>query len=52
MASNDMMIPLAGRDSPPPVVPFTHLDDLWFQVGGTLCDLEVLPAKERRRGKW
>jgi sulfatase maturation enzyme AslB (radical SAM superfamily) len=23
-----------------PVVPLAHLDDLWFQVGGTLCNLE------------
>src|SRR5438477_10184958 len=23
-----------------PEVPLEHLDDLWFQVGGTLCNLE------------
>jgi MoaA/NifB/PqqE/SkfB family radical SAM enzyme len=23
-----------------PTVPLVHLDDLWFQVGGTLCNLE------------
>ena len=23
-----------------PLVPLAHLDDLWFQVGGTLCNLE------------
>src|SRR5438552_17728102 len=23
-----------------PVVPLAHLDDLWFQVAGTLCNLE------------
>src|SRR4051794_35628451 len=23
-----------------PVVELAHLDDLWFQVGGTLCNLE------------
>src|SRR5207302_789810 len=22
-----------------PIVPLTHLDDLWFQVSGTLCNL-------------
>ncbi len=25
--------------SPAPSVPLSHLDDLWFQVGGTLCNL-------------
>src|SRR6516165_9705893 len=29
----------AGAPSAPPV-PLAHLDDLWFQVGGTLCNLE------------
>ena len=30
-----------GGESPaPPVVPLAHLDHLWFQVGGTLCNLE------------
>jgi sulfatase maturation enzyme AslB (radical SAM superfamily) len=24
----------------PPLVPLSHLDDLWFQVAGTLCNLE------------
>src|SRR5436190_19572374 len=23
-----------------PLVPLAHLDDLWFQVGGTVCNLE------------
>jgi len=23
-----------------PIVPLAHLDDLWFQVGGTRCNLE------------
>lgn len=27
-------------DTPAPLVPLAHLDDLWFQVGGTLCNLE------------
>jgi molybdenum cofactor biosynthesis enzyme MoaA len=27
-------------DSSAPVVPLAHLDDLWFQVAGTLCNLE------------
>jgi molybdenum cofactor biosynthesis enzyme MoaA len=40
MASEHMVVPLAIRDNPAPVVPFAHLDDLWFQVGGTLCNLE------------
>src|SRR5437899_1896494 len=35
-----MTMPLAMMDSPAPVVPLAHLDDLWFQVGGTLCNLE------------
>src|SRR5262249_7611362 len=26
--------------TPLPLVPLTHLDHLWFQVGGTLCNLE------------
>ena len=26
-------------DSSAPLVPLAHLDDLWFQVGGTLCNL-------------
>jgi sulfatase maturation enzyme AslB (radical SAM superfamily) len=34
------MLPFATRYSAVPVVPFAHLDDLWFQVGGTLCNLE------------
>src|SRR6266550_536229 len=29
-----------GPDAPgSPVVPLAHLDDLWFQVAGTLCNL-------------
>ncbi len=35
-----MAIPLPILDSPAPLVPLAHLDDLWFQVGGTLCNLE------------
>jgi sulfatase maturation enzyme AslB (radical SAM superfamily) len=35
-----MAIPLPILDTPAPVVPLVHLDDLWFQVGGTLCNLE------------
>src|SRR6516162_9198049 len=26
-------------DTPAPSVPLAHLDDLWFQVAGTLCNL-------------
>src|SRR5207253_8700939 len=33
-------IPLPFLDTPAPVVALSHLDDLWFQVGGTLCNLE------------
>ncbi len=33
-------MPLPILDTPAPVVPLAHLDDLWFQVGGTLCNLE------------
>jgi sulfatase maturation enzyme AslB (radical SAM superfamily) len=35
-----MAIPLPILDSPAPIVPLVHLDELWFQVGGTLCNLE------------
>jgi AdoMet-dependent heme synthase len=35
-----MPIPLPILEAPAPVVPLAHLDDLWFQVGGTLCNLE------------
>ncbi len=35
-----MTIPLPLLDAPAPVVPLAHLDDLWFQVGGTRCNLE------------
>jgi sulfatase maturation enzyme AslB (radical SAM superfamily) len=35
-----MAIPLPILDSPAPAVPLVHLDELWFQVGGTLCNLE------------
>jgi len=31
--------PLAIIDHDAPLVPLAHLDDLWFQVGGTLCNL-------------
>src|SRR6266851_292701 len=34
-----MSIPLPLLDGLAPSVPLTHLDDLWFQVGGTLCNL-------------
>src|SRR5262249_30977874 len=33
------MTPLPLPVYPAPPVPLTHLDDLWFQVGGTLCNL-------------
>ena len=35
-----MPIPLPILDTSAPVVALAHLDDLWFQVGGTLCNLE------------
>jgi AdoMet-dependent heme synthase len=35
-----MSIPLPILDVPSPLVQLTHLDHLWFQVGGTLCNLE------------
>lgn len=35
-----MNIPLPILDLPAPSVPLAHLDHLWFQVGGTLCNLE------------
>lgn len=35
-----MAIPLPILDRPMPVVEMSHLDDLWFQVGGTVCNLE------------
>jgi AdoMet-dependent heme synthase len=35
-----MTMPLAMRGDSDPVVPLAHLDDLWFQVAGTLCNLE------------
>ncbi len=34
-----MNVPLPLLDHDAPVVPLAHLDDLWFQVGGTLCNL-------------
>src|SRR5438067_5388746 len=34
-----MSVPLPILDHPVPAVPLAHLDDLWFQVGGTLCNL-------------
>src|SRR2546426_4321154 len=34
------MKPLPTIDGFAPAVPLAHLDDLWFQVGGTLCNLE------------
>src|SRR5947207_5912085 len=35
-----MTAPLPILDTPAPLVPLAHLDDLWFQVGGTLCNLQ------------
>lgn len=35
-----MTVPLPILDTSAPVVPLAHLDELWFQVGGTLCNLE------------
>lgn len=35
-----MAIPLPILDLPAPDVSLAHLDELWFQVGGTLCNLE------------
>src|SRR6266478_2984973 len=36
-----MSVPLPlTDDSPAPLVELGHLDELWFQVGGTLCNLE------------
>jgi molybdenum cofactor biosynthesis enzyme MoaA len=35
-----MTTPLAILDGSAPVVRLAHLDDLWFQVAGTLCNLE------------
>jgi sulfatase maturation enzyme AslB (radical SAM superfamily) len=34
-----MNLMLHIADAPAPVVPLAHLDDLWFQVSGTLCNL-------------
>jgi sulfatase maturation enzyme AslB (radical SAM superfamily) len=34
-----MSIPLPLLNTPAPAVPLAHLDDLWFQVSGTLCNL-------------
>jgi AdoMet-dependent heme synthase len=34
-----MAIPLPILDAPAPSVALAHLDDLWFQVSGTLCNL-------------
>src|SRR5438309_11293748 len=34
-----MAIPLPILDSSSPAVPLAHLDELWFQVPGTLCNL-------------
>lgn len=34
-----MTIPLPILDAPAPSVPLAHLDDLWFQVAGTVCNL-------------
>src|SRR5438034_4536671 len=35
-----MTTPLPLLDAPAPLVPLAHLDELWFQVSGTLCNLE------------
>src|SRR3954467_11122431 len=34
-----MTVPLPLLDAPAPHMPLAHLDDLWFQVAGTLCNL-------------
>src|SRR5436309_13397842 len=34
-----MSIPLPITDAPAPTVALAHLDQLWFQVTGTLCNL-------------
>src|SRR6266508_1452894 len=34
-----MTTPLTLVEHPAPVVALSHLDDLWFQVAGTLCNL-------------
>src|SRR5438874_8697161 len=34
-----MTTPLPLVEHPAPIVPLSHLDDLWFQVAGTLCNL-------------
>jgi sulfatase maturation enzyme AslB (radical SAM superfamily) len=34
-----LALPLAP-ETPAPAVALSHLDELWFQVGGTLCNLE------------
>ena len=34
-----MTVALPLLDTPAPVVPLAHLDHLWFQVAGTLCNL-------------
>src|ERR1700758_4166410 len=35
-----MTVPLPLLVATAPEVPLAHLDHLWFQVGGTLCNLE------------
>src|SRR6516225_3426314 len=35
-----MLTPLPLLDGNYPSVELAHLDELWFQVGGTLCNLE------------
>jgi AdoMet-dependent heme synthase len=34
-----MALPLPLLDGNAPIVPLAHLDELWFQVSGTLCNL-------------
>src|SRR5262245_2904971 len=34
-----MAVPLPILDTPAPLVSLGHLDDLWFQVAGTVCNL-------------
>src|SRR5947209_5210069 len=34
-----MAVPLPILDRPAPAVPVAHLDHLWFQVAGTVCNL-------------
>src|SRR5712691_3500599 len=44
-----MTVPLPILDSAAPAVPLGHLDDLWFQVGGTLCNLVCRLLFEKKK---